>query len=308
MVKVINESTVSRNLPSLVDSFLQDFAQVYGKISYHDIVEFGDKWETLDKANQTVIIKLIRSAKRIMKDYRDLDMYEISEESPEFKKICDQIVRTVKSLKEDTVRKSNGKWTNRGDDGTEHGEFDTKKQADAQRKAMFANGYKGESLVIKDLNDNSKGFLKFINTGLSTVSKILGSDNLISGDGFDLIERDDIKSDRQVSTKSETFYNLVEFDNGSKLVYKTMNGWPAWYMDRSDYKNLVEKSESLKESNVPDLVKQVTLDVAFPADEDWSSKEIYREIKRAIEDAGLTVVGHGSEVVDVTQYYGREMI
>lgn len=43
---------------------------------------------------------------------------------------------------EDTIKKSNGKWTNKGKDG-EHGEFDTKKQADAQRKAMFANGYKG---------------------------------------------------------------------------------------------------------------------------------------------------------------------
>lgn len=42
---------------------------------------------------------------------------------------------------EDTIKKSNGKWTNKGKDG-EHGEFDTKKQADAQRKAMFANGYR----------------------------------------------------------------------------------------------------------------------------------------------------------------------
>lgn len=51
---------------------------------------------------------------------------------------------------EDTVRKSNGKWTNRGDDGTEHGEFDTKEEADSQRKAMFANGYH-ESVVHDNL-------------------------------------------------------------------------------------------------------------------------------------------------------------
>lgn len=42
---------------------------------------------------------------------------------------------------EDTVKKSNGKWTNKGKNG-EHGEFKSKKAADAQRKAMFANGYK----------------------------------------------------------------------------------------------------------------------------------------------------------------------
>lgn len=47
----------------------------------------------------------------------------------------------IYKLEEDTVQKSNGKWTNRGKDGTEHGEFDTKEQADKQRKAMFANGY-----------------------------------------------------------------------------------------------------------------------------------------------------------------------
>lgn len=56
-------------------------------------------------------------------------------------------------LDEDTVRKSNGKWTNRGDDGKEHGEFKTKKEADAQRRAMYANGYKGEDLGYDNSED-----------------------------------------------------------------------------------------------------------------------------------------------------------
>lgn len=42
---------------------------------------------------------------------------------------------------EDTV-KQNGSWVNKGEEGT-HGKFKTKKEADDQRKAMFANGYKG---------------------------------------------------------------------------------------------------------------------------------------------------------------------
>ena len=46
-------------------------------------------------------------------------------------------------LQEDTVKTKNGKWTNRGDNGETHGTFRTKKEADAQRKAMYANGYKG---------------------------------------------------------------------------------------------------------------------------------------------------------------------
>lgn len=46
-------------------------------------------------------------------------------------------------LEEDTVKQGD-KWVNKGKEGT-HGEFKTKKAADAQRKAMFANGFK-ESL------------------------------------------------------------------------------------------------------------------------------------------------------------------
>lgn len=53
------------------------------------------------------------------------------------------VAYTGESLTEDTV-KQNGKWVNKGKEGT-HGKFNTKKQADAQRRAMFANGYR-ESL------------------------------------------------------------------------------------------------------------------------------------------------------------------
>lgn len=49
------------------------------------------------------------------------------------------------SLTEDTIKLPNGKWANKGDEGA-HGEFKTKKEADAQRRAMYANGYK-ESLT-----------------------------------------------------------------------------------------------------------------------------------------------------------------
>lgn len=46
-----------------------------------------------------------------------------------------------KPIAEDTVKQGNS-WVNKGKEGT-HGTFKTKKQANAQRKAMFANGYKG---------------------------------------------------------------------------------------------------------------------------------------------------------------------
>lgn len=61
-------------------------------------------------------------------------------------------------LNEDTIKQDN-KWVNKGKEGT-HGSFKTKKAADAQRKAMFANGYK-ESLN-EDINMTRKEMIDWI--------------------------------------------------------------------------------------------------------------------------------------------------
>lgn len=53
----------------------------------------------------------------------------------------DYEVTACDDITADTVKKGN-KWVNRGDTGEEHGEFKTKKEADAQRRAMFAKGLK----------------------------------------------------------------------------------------------------------------------------------------------------------------------
>lgn len=60
-------------------------------------------------------------------------------------------------LTEGTVKTKKG-WVNKGKAGT-HGTFKTKKAADAQRKAMFAQGYKGESLK-EDFEEDAKAFAK----------------------------------------------------------------------------------------------------------------------------------------------------
>lgn len=54
-------------------------------------------------------------------------------------------------IHEDTIKR-NGKWMNKGKEGT-HGTFRTKKAADAQRKAMFANGYKESKLTEAPMYD-----------------------------------------------------------------------------------------------------------------------------------------------------------
>lgn len=50
----------------------------------------------------------------------------------------------MENLQEYTVKQGN-KWVNKGNTGKTHGEFKTKKQADAQRKAMFVNKKKNSN-------------------------------------------------------------------------------------------------------------------------------------------------------------------
>ena len=58
-------------------------------------------------------------------------------------------------LKEDTIKQGNY-WVNKGKEGT-HGKFKTKKAADAQRKAMFAQGFKeGLNEDFKEMVDWSE--------------------------------------------------------------------------------------------------------------------------------------------------------
>lgn len=76
------------------------------------------------------------------------------------------------SLQEDTI-KQNGKWVNKGKEGT-HGTFKTKKEADAQRKAMFANSGKnrdfGEALYGK--NEIADFFDKAKRLGVETLGQL----------------------------------------------------------------------------------------------------------------------------------------
>lgn len=53
-----------------------------------------------------------------------------------------------KKANEDTVKQGED-WVNKGKEGT-HGKFKTKKAADAQRKAMFASGYRAAESVMKN--------------------------------------------------------------------------------------------------------------------------------------------------------------
>lgn len=97
--------------------------------------------ETSDEV--TDIDQALMMAKKAMLNplvHVDSISIEKKEEDGETKEAAPEEISDV--IEEDTIKKD-GKWVNKGSEGT-HGEFDTKKAADAQRKAMFANGY-GES-------------------------------------------------------------------------------------------------------------------------------------------------------------------
>ena len=100
---------------------------------------------------------------------------------------------------EDTVRKSNGKWTNRGDDGKEHGEFDTKAEADAQRRAIFAQGYRAESV------DPDKTYV------YSTIIV-----DPVDDYERDLVARDGMKC--KVKTRTDEDSYECEFEDGSEFI------------------------------------------------------------------------------------------
>lgn len=97
----------------------RDRKSVNGNSKYYDLVNLYESCN-LSADNKKTLAKMINN------NASDKAMYNFLYECYEGKE----------DIKEDTVKKD-GKWVNKGKEGT-HGEFKTKKAADAQRKAMFA--------------------------------------------------------------------------------------------------------------------------------------------------------------------------
>ena len=103
--------------------------------------------------------------------YDEVDIEEYDDEDPDFLDLYgahgeyedDYSVQRKHPLKEDTV-KQGSKWVNKGKEGT-HGKFKTKKEADAQRKAMFANGYR-ESFEYDDNPVNEGAFKDIVTSAI----------------------------------------------------------------------------------------------------------------------------------------------
>jgi len=135
---------------------------VYLDESLNEDTKIGDLYYISyeDKAGDDAAYIIKAGSKEAAKErFLDLDFGEfisidsISEE--ELADMQDEIDRGFieldksvnEALTEDTEKEGNH-WVNKGDEGT-HGKFRTKKAADDQRKAMFANGYT-ESFELKE--------------------------------------------------------------------------------------------------------------------------------------------------------------
>lgn len=91
MIKLLKE-IMSENL----ELYLQDFAQEYGGIDYNDISELKKCWDKLENATTSRIRKFVSKIRKACKE-TGLDAYELSQEYPEDKENCDQLVKHIKS-------------------------------------------------------------------------------------------------------------------------------------------------------------------------------------------------------------------
>ena len=137
-------------------AYQEAIENIYPENSWWEVIDLNIFWDLFENQNpRTTIDNIISSIKpEFKKEVIDTVVTEdIEEENPledkgEEDKVC-----------EDTVKQDN-KWVNKGKDGT-HGTFRTKKAADAQRKAMFANkgkkstfGESRKSRLIKESDDD----------------------------------------------------------------------------------------------------------------------------------------------------------
>ena len=144
-------------------------------------------------------------------------------------------------LDEDVKKLPNGKWANVGKDGkADSGKFKTKEEADAQRKAMFANGYK-ESIKEPLSYEDTKKILKdkiskFPKGALSraNIRDILVADcNYSTKDANDFVSKFGVSGVRTLVGESleESVMDPLDKNETKKLEDYFKKNYPEEYED-----------------------------------------------------------------------------
>lgn len=127
------------------DYFNGDIDEDYNDDVYTAGYKKGDK-VTIDKKSYTISDFFVDASSG-----RYVPMVRLYDKNDEMIRV--PVSELKKKVTEDTIKTKSGKWVNKGKEGT-HGEFKTKKAADAQRKAIFASGWE------ESLNEDTDGVTK----------------------------------------------------------------------------------------------------------------------------------------------------
>lgn len=151
------------------------------KDQYGDYEVVAGTYESCNEDVQKDVYTIEINNEIYQDDFGNPYHFKSSEEAKQFiedNELKDAKITRQYGLSEDTI-KQNGKWVNKGKEGT-HGKFRTKKEADAQRRAMFANGYKESIEEEYELTDtdikrigktNSKNQWAFSNKDLLRLAR-----------------------------------------------------------------------------------------------------------------------------------------
>lgn len=168
--------------------------------------------------------------------------YKIIDTGKDFIEV-EKDIEINKSLTEDTIKTKSGKWVNKGKEGT-HGKFKTKKEADAQRKAMFANGYR-ESLDEDDLieyygDEISK---KYNSGSQKKIDKWLDRRKVDSIGDLDLNGLRELAKYVGVKTKELDEAKIVEpkYRDGDVVFIGDALGYQGTFLIEGDFRNIPEE-------------------------------------------------------------------
>ena len=193
-----------------------------------------------------------------------------------------------KSISEDTV-KQNGKWVNKGKEGT-HGTFKTKKAADAQRKAMFASGFREEpkkKLIPESLGSDVDKFQEWVDydmkrygriskqtekevkeAGLKIVKDKYGDYQVIAGRYNESLE--------EISIKTNDSKTEVKAEDDGKIVVEVKPKEDCCEEEKEVIKPLSrEDEEEIKDNS--EEIEEVD-DVSFDELEESFLKKVYSNI------------------------------
>jgi hypothetical protein len=221
-----------------------------------------------------------------------------------------RITANPRRMKEDTVKLKNGKWANKGKDGT-HGTFRTKKAADEQRKAMFAQGYttnearKAEHLRKRKMNEAYYGEPEvFMNTWANYNEH--GADGVITP--ADWMSIDEAIEYFEKYAEYEPFINDTEgipeaFGIGERSTVKDLENVKEWE-DMDDYDKEVVDAICDAGYGIAEAIEKVQDGdyVYYKADDDTDFAYIF------IDDIGIENLGRDTlETYFDYERFGRDL-